>query len=111
VKGGKVADIQKITPFLWFENQAEEAARHHTSYFWIQRSNPSRATVILDPGRKAVCGWLKDKYGLCWQIVPTALIRMLKDQNPQKSQRVMQAMMQMKKIDIPALEAAYSQQS
>jgi predicted 3-demethylubiquinone-9 3-methyltransferase (glyoxalase superfamily) len=55
------------------------------------------------------CGWLKDKYGLSWQIVPTALGRMLGDKDPGKSQRVMQAMLQMKKIEIARLQEAYDQ--
>jgi predicted 3-demethylubiquinone-9 3-methyltransferase (glyoxalase superfamily) len=55
------------------------------------------------------CGWLKDKYGLSWQIVPTVLGEMLQDKDPDKSGRVMQAMLQMKKLDIQALENAYAQ--
>ncbi len=58
-------------------------------------------------GEKGQCGWLKDKYGVSWQIVPTALGRLLQDEDPQKSQNVMQAMMQMTKIDIEALQRAY----
>ena len=57
-------------------------------------------------GQPGVCGWLKDKFGLSWQIVPTALIEMAQDKDPEKSQRVMAAMMQMRKIDIAKLEAA-----
>ena len=55
------------------------------------------------------CGWLKDKYGLSWQIIPTALDEMLDDADPDKSQRVMEAMMQMVKIDIEGLKRAYEQ--
>jgi predicted 3-demethylubiquinone-9 3-methyltransferase (glyoxalase superfamily) len=58
-------------------------------------------------GQKSRCGWLKDKYGLSWQVIPTALGEMLQDKDPKKSQRVMQAMMQMTKIDIALLEQAY----
>jgi len=72
--------MQKITPFLWFDNQAEEAEQ---------------------------CGWLQDKYGVSWQIVPTVLSKLLTDPDPAKSQRVMQAMLQMKKIDIAKLKEAY----
>ena len=61
-------------------------------------------------GEEGQCGWLKDKYGLSWQIVPTALTEMLKDKDPQKAKRVMQAMLQMKKIDIKTLQQAYEQQ-
>ncbi len=56
------------------------------------------------------CGWLKDKYGLSWQIVPAVLGEMLQDRDPKKSERVMKAMLQMKKIDIRALKEAYQQQ-
>jgi predicted 3-demethylubiquinone-9 3-methyltransferase (glyoxalase superfamily) len=58
-------------------------------------------------GNKSRCGWLKDKYGLSWQIVPTALVEMLQDKDPKKSTRVMQAMLQMDKIDIETLRRAY----
>ncbi len=58
-------------------------------------------------GQKSKCGWLKDKYGLSWQVIPTALGEMLHDKDPKKSQRVMQAMLQMDKIDIARLKQAY----
>ena len=58
-------------------------------------------------GQKSKCGWLKDKYGLSWQVIPTALGDMLHDKDPEKSQRVMQAMLQMDKIDIARLKQAY----
>ena len=61
-------------------------------------------------GQKSRCGWLKDKYGLSWQIIPSALGKMLGDKDPEKSQRVMKAMLQMDKIDIKGLEQAYKQQ-
>jgi predicted 3-demethylubiquinone-9 3-methyltransferase (glyoxalase superfamily) len=57
-------------------------------------------------GQESQCGWLKDRYGLSWQIVPTILPRLLQDKDPKKSQRVMQAMLRMKKIDIEALQRA-----
>src|SRR5216110_1154448 len=60
-------------------------------------------------GSKDRCGWLKDKYGLSWQIIPTALGKMLRDKDPQKAGRVMQAMLQMSKIDIAGLKRAYDQ--
>jgi predicted 3-demethylubiquinone-9 3-methyltransferase (glyoxalase superfamily) len=60
-------------------------------------------------GEKGPCGWLKDKYGVSWQIVPTALGEMLSDPDPEKSKRVTQAMLQMKKLDINALRRAYEQ--
>ena len=154
---------QRITPFLWFDRQAEEAANFYVSIFpnskigSISRygeagSGPkgSVMTVAFDldglsftalnggpmfkfteaislvvhcetqaevdhywdklsaEGSEVQCGWLKDKYGLSWQIVPNALIELVQDKDPAKSQRVMAAMMQMKKIDIAGLKAAYA---
>jgi predicted 3-demethylubiquinone-9 3-methyltransferase (glyoxalase superfamily) len=65
---------------------------------------------LSDGGQEVQCGWLKDKYGLSWQIVPTILSEMLTDTDPKKSERVMKAMLQMKKIDIKGLKQAYEQQ-
>jgi len=62
---------------------------------------------LSEGGQKSRCGWLKDKYGLSWQVVPTALVEMLQDKDPKKSNRVMQAMLQMDKIDIETLRRAY----
>jgi predicted 3-demethylubiquinone-9 3-methyltransferase (glyoxalase superfamily) len=62
---------------------------------------------LSEGGEKIQCGWLKDKYGVSWQIIPTILGEYLRDKNPEKAGRVMQAMMQMKKIDIQALKDAY----
>jgi predicted 3-demethylubiquinone-9 3-methyltransferase (glyoxalase superfamily) len=156
--------LQKITPFLWFDHEAEEAARFYTSVFRNSKielitrygdAGPgpkgSAMTVAFEldgqkfvalnggpafkfteavsfvvncesqqevdemwaklsaGGQEVQCGWLKDKYGLSWQVVPTALIEMLKDKDAEKSQRVMKAMLQMKKIDIARLEEAYDQ--
>jgi len=154
---------QRITPFLWFDRQAEEAANFYVSIFPNSKiGSTSRygeagpgpkgsvMTVAFDldglsftalnggpmfkfteaislvvhcetqaevdhywdklsaGGSEVQCGWLKDKYGLSWQIVPNALIELVQDKDPAKSQRVMAAMMQMKKIDIAALKAAYA---
>jgi predicted 3-demethylubiquinone-9 3-methyltransferase (glyoxalase superfamily) len=156
--------IQKITPFLWFDHQAEEAAQFYTSIFKNSRiesvirygdSGPGpKGTVMtvafeLDGqkftalnggpvfkfteavsfvvkcdsqeqvnemwdklsagGREVECGWVKDKYGLSWQIVPTVLIEMLEDQDAERKERVMKAMLKMKKLDIAGLDAAYRQ--
>jgi predicted 3-demethylubiquinone-9 3-methyltransferase (glyoxalase superfamily) len=60
-------------------------------------------------GQKSRCGWLKDKYGLSWQVIPTVLVEMLQDKDAEKSNRVMQAMLQMDKIDIEGLKQAYKQ--
>ena len=155
--------MQKITPFLWFDNQAEEAAKFYTSVF--KNSKMGRVArygdagpgpkgsamtaafqiegqefialnggpifkfteaisfvvdcktqeevdelcqkLTADGGSESQCDWLKDKFGLSWQIVPTALSEMLGDKDPEKSKRVMQAMLQMKKIDIKKLKQAY----
>lgn len=70
-------------------------------YFW--------GKLIADGGEESACGWLKDKFGLSWQVTPTALIDMLHDNDQEKSGRVMQAMFQMNKIDIKALKDAYEQ--
>ena len=63
---------------------------------------------LSEGGEEGQCGWLKDKFGLSWQIVPTALGKLLGDLDPEKSQRVMEAMLKMSKIDIKTLEQAYS---
>src|SRR4051812_21742488 len=149
--------MKKITPFLWYDTQAEEAAKFYTSIFKNSKigsttpgpnGRPMTVTFTLDGqdfialnggpmfkfneafslsvdcqsqeevdelweklcdrGQKSRCGWLKDKYGLSWQIVPRVLITLLQDKDPVKSKRVMQAMMQMDKIDIQKLQDAYA---
>jgi len=162
--------MQKITPFLWFDDQAEEAAKFYTSTFKNSKvgkilrygeeaarvSESGRpvgsvltiefeiagqkfvalnggpqfkfnesvsfvvncetqdevdyfwAKLTSDGGEESACGWLKDKYGLSWQITPTVLIDMLHDKDPPKAERVMKAMLEMKKIDIEKLKAAYA---
>jgi predicted 3-demethylubiquinone-9 3-methyltransferase (glyoxalase superfamily) len=64
--------------------------------------------LTADGGAPSACGWLKDKFGLSWQITPTVLIEMLKDPDPEKAKRVMEAMLQMSKIDIGKLKEAYN---
>ena len=64
---------------------------------------------LSEGGEEGPCGWLKDRYGLSWQIVPTVLGQMLQDRDPKKAERVMAAMLQMKKIDIAGLKKAYDQ--
>jgi predicted 3-demethylubiquinone-9 3-methyltransferase (glyoxalase superfamily) len=160
--------MQKITPFLWFDHQAEEAAKFYTSVFKNSKLgkilrydeasakaaggtvgsvltiefeiegqkytalngvpqfkfNESVSFVVYcqtqdevdyfwqkltaDGGQESECGWLRDKFGLSWQVTPTVLIEMLHDKDPKKSERVMNAMMQMQKIDISKLKAAYA---
>jgi predicted 3-demethylubiquinone-9 3-methyltransferase (glyoxalase superfamily) len=154
--------LQKITPFLWFDDKAEEAMNFYVSVF--KNSKVGRVTRYGDagPGPKGSvmtatfqiegqefmalnggplfkfteavsffvncetqeevdelwgklsaggsegrCGWLKDKYGLSWQIIPSDLGKMLQDKDPEKSKRVMKAMLQMNKIDVGKLKQAY----
>jgi predicted 3-demethylubiquinone-9 3-methyltransferase (glyoxalase superfamily) len=68
-------------------------------YFWDR--------LTADGGEESECGWLKDKFGVSWQVTPSVLIDMLHDKDPKKSERVMKAMLQMKKIDIKTLKEAY----
>src|SRR5262249_58550057 len=72
--------------------------QEEVDYFWKK---------LAEGGAESQCGWLKDKYGLSWQIVPTILSKLAQDKDPVKSQRVMKAMLQMKKLDIKALKQAY----
>jgi predicted 3-demethylubiquinone-9 3-methyltransferase (glyoxalase superfamily) len=75
-------------------------SQDEVDYFW---------TKLSAGGEEQPCGWLKDRYGLSWQVVPTILPQMLRDEDAAKAERVMQAMLQMKKIEIAALEKAYSE--
>jgi predicted 3-demethylubiquinone-9 3-methyltransferase (glyoxalase superfamily) len=155
--------MQKITTFLWFNGQAEEAMNFYTSIFknskitGIQRNGDAgpgpKGSVLVgtfelegqefyalnggpmytftpaislfvncetqeevdelwskltaDGGKEVQCGWLTDKYGLSWQIIPKILMKLMSDPDPAKSKRVTQAMMKMIKIDIDALQKAY----
>lgn len=154
--------MQKIVPFLWFDDKAEEAANFYVSIFKNSKivsvtrygaAGPGPKGSVMSVtfelegqpfyalnggpqfkftpaislfvncetqqevdelwkkltagGREDQCGWLQDKYGLSWQIVPTALGKMLGDKDAAKANRAMQAMLQMKKIDINRLQAAY----
>ena len=156
--------MQKITPFLWFDGKAEEAANFYVSIFKNSKVGSIARYGDVGPGpkgsvmtvafqldgqefvglnggphfkfteavsfvvncetqgevdefweklsaggQKSRCGWLKDKYGLSWQIVPTVLPKLVLDKDPAKSGRVMAAMMQMDKIDIKKLQQAYDQ--
>lgn len=154
--------MQKITPFLWFDGQAEEAMNFYVSIFknskvlsvtrfgeagpgpkgsvmtatfqlegqaftalnggpmfkftpalsfFVSCETQEEVDVLWEKlsqgGEKSRCGWLKDKFGLSWQIIPSALERMLGDSDPLKANRVMQAMLQMDKIVIARLKQAY----
>jgi len=157
--------VQKITPFLWFDGNAEEAMNLYVSVFknskvvsvtrYGEAGPGPKGTVMAatfelegqqfyalnggpqykftpaislfvscetqqevdelwnklsTDGHKDRCGWLQDKYGLSWQIIPSVLGKMLGDKNPRKSQNVMKAMLQMDKIDIGKLKQAYEQE-
>ena len=156
--------MQKITPFLWFNGNAEEAVNFYVSIFkhsavlslsrygdagpgpkgtimsatfqlegqkfYALNGGPEYAftpaislfvdcetqqevdelwTKLSEGGEPGRCGWLKDRFGLSWQIIPTALGKLLSDKDPRKAGRVMQAMLQMSKIDIQGLQQAYAQ--
>jgi predicted 3-demethylubiquinone-9 3-methyltransferase (glyoxalase superfamily) len=151
--------MQKITPFLWFNNNAEEAMNFYVSifknskivsvrrqgkngpvftatfqlegkkYFVLNGGPQFKFTEAIsffvncetqkevdtlwaklsEGGEIQQCGWLKDKFGLSWQIIPSILGKLLQDKDPEKSKRVMNAMLTMKKIDIKALKQAYKQ--
>ena len=157
--------MKKITPFLWFDGQAEQAANFYVSLFPNSRITATTRYGDAGPGPKGqvmtigfeigglpftalnggpqhkfneavsfvvhcetqaeidtywtkllegggrpdACGWLKDRWGLSWQIIPEALPRLLQDKDAAKAQRVMQAMLQMTKIEIAGLEGAYAQ--
>ena len=158
-------NMQKITPFLWFDNNAEEAMNFYISIFknskvmsvtrYGEEGPGPKGTVmscifqlngqefyalnggpeftfteaisffvncetqqevddlwekLSEGGEKSRCGWLKDKYGLSWQIVPTILGKLLQDKDAEKSRRVMNAMLQMDKLDIEKLKQAYEQE-
>ena len=154
--------MNKVTPFLWFDNNAEEAMNFYTSVFKdakivnVQRygeGGPSPAGTVMtgtikihgqdimvlnggpafkfnesfslfvdcadqaevdelwqrltaDGGEESMCGWLKDKFGVSWQIIPRRLGELLGDADPERAGRAMQAMLQMRKIDVAKLEAA-----
>jgi predicted 3-demethylubiquinone-9 3-methyltransferase (glyoxalase superfamily) len=85
---------ESVSFVVYCQNQDE------VDYFWQK--------LTADGGQESECGWLRDKFGLSWQVTPTVLIEMLHDKDPKKSGRVMNAMMQMQKIDISKLKAAYA---
>lgn len=154
---------QRITPFLWFDSQAEEAAQFYVSIFHNAKMGevtrygdagpgPKGAVMTVSfeldgqpftalnggpmfkfteaislvvhcetqaevdyywdklsaGGQQQQCGWLKDKFGLSWQVVPNALIELMQGHDPERSNRVMRAMLQMTKIDIAKLRAAHA---
>ena len=91
--------VFKFSPAISFAVTCE--TQDEVDYFWDKLS---------DGGQQVECGWLTDKYGVSWQIVPKALIEMLSDRDAKKSERVMEAMLQMKKLEIQVLRNAYGGQ-
>jgi predicted 3-demethylubiquinone-9 3-methyltransferase (glyoxalase superfamily) len=104
-----MADQPFIT-CLWFDTQAEEAAAFYTSIFPCadQAEVAYYWSNLVEGGQEVVCGWLKDKYGLCWQIVPAVFFDMVADPDQAKAAQVTQAMFGMTKFDVAALERAYA---
>jgi len=124
--------MPKISPFLWFDTQAEEAANFYVSIFPNSKitrvvrhtehtPGPAGSVLVVDQaevdhywdklsegGQTSVCGWTKDRFGLSWQVTPDALLEMITDPDPAKVDRVMAAMMQMTKLDIARLREAYA---
>ena len=95
LNGGPIFKFNEAVSFIVNCNSQQEI-----DYYWEKLSQGG------DPSAQ-VCGWLKDKYGVSWQIVPTQLSDMLRDEDKEKSERVMKSLLQMKKLDIHALEEAY----
>jgi predicted 3-demethylubiquinone-9 3-methyltransferase (glyoxalase superfamily) len=96
LNGGPVFKFNEAISF-----QVNCATQEEVDYFWEKLADGG------DPEAQQ-CGWLKDKFGVSWQVVPTALVELLNDRNPEKSGRVMSAMLQMKKIDIAGLKRAHA---
>ncbi|MFI5425276.1 MAG: VOC family protein [Nitrososphaerales archaeon] len=97
LNGGPIFKFNEAISFQVYCETQEEV-----DYYWEKLSEGGDE-------KAQQCGWLKDKYGVSWQIVPTILIKMLKDKDSQKSQRVMKAMLQMHKLDISTLKKAYEE--
>ena len=122
-----------FTTCLWFDGRAEEAAQHYVSIFKDGRLGRTVRTPEADPGtpgsvltvdfeevdyywdrllegggQESQCGWLKDKFGVSWQVVPQALMKMIADSDPAKAKRAFDAMMKMVKLDIAVLQKAYA---
>lgn len=156
--------MQKITPYLWFDHQAEEAVKFYTSIFknskieevvrygeemtgqvgqvmnivyelegqkfialnggpafsftpaisfFVECADQGEVDYYWDSlsqgGTVEMCGWLRDRYGVSWQIIPTTLMELMSDSDPEKAGRVTQAMLKMQKIDVAKLKQAYAQ--
>lgn len=105
--------MQKITPFLWFDGGPHFTFSPAISFFVncnTQQEVDELWDKLSDGGEKQRSGWLKDKYGVSWQIVPARLSEMMQSNDAEKSQRVMEAILKMDKLDIDTLVRAYEQQ-
>ena len=103
-----MVENQRITPCLWFDGQAEDAANFHASLLPDSRIDRLWSALTKDGGREIQCGWLKDRYGLSWQIVPQALPRLKQSGDDARKARVVEAMMRMIKLDVAQLERAHA---
>lgn len=102
--------MQKITPCLGFDNQAEEAATPTSSVNCETQAEVDELWArFTEGGEESQCPWLKDKYGLSWQIIPAGLTDYLHGPDPAKSARAVQSMFTMKKIDLAKIRQAYEQ--
>jgi len=105
---------QKITPFFWFDGNAEDAVRFYVSTFKDAKmgeiaryGEEGPGPEGSDGGETMQCGWLRDKFGVTWQIVPSEMPNLIDRTDPERASRVMQAMFKMVKLDLGALRAAY----
>ena len=103
--------MRKITPFLWFDHAGPEFRFTEAISFFIDCSTQEEvdelwAKLTADGGEESRCGWVKDRFGLWWQVIPSALGEMMGDPDPVKAKRVVDAMLTMKKIDIKGLRDA-----
>ncbi len=104
----------KITPNLWFDTEAEEAAEFYTSVFKNSRILDCESQEEADyfwerlarGGQEGQCGWLKDRYGVSWQVVPQGVNELFADSDPGRARRAMEAMLTMGRLDLAALRAA-----
>ena len=92
--------MRKVTPMLWYDGQAEEAAKFYVSVF---KDGKHWEKLLSGGGEESMCGWLKDKYRLSWQVTPDAVLELMRGP---KAAKVMEAFMKMRKFDIAALERA-----
>src|ERR687894_594206 len=93
---------QRITPNLWFDTEADSFQincedQDEVDYYWEK---------LTDGGEESQCGWLKDRFGVSWQVVPSGMDEVFSDADPERAKRAMEAMLKMRKLDLGALRAA-----